>query len=118
MARASYMDTFRGGPFERNWTRGLGNNRWMGRNNNYWGRNNNPFSFTAFGTGLLVGVGMALLLAPKSGRELRDDLTRRAGTIGENVRNRFPQMTDRENTDDREVGSTRRKGQPNANPAS
>ena len=28
----------------------------------------------AFGVGLLAGAGIALFLAPKSGRELRDDL--------------------------------------------
>ncbi|MGE0710460.1 MAG: YtxH domain-containing protein [Planctomycetota bacterium] len=30
-----------------------------------------------FGAGLLVGAGLALLFAPKSGRELRDDLRHR-----------------------------------------
>jgi hypothetical protein len=29
---------------------------------------------TAFGVGLLVGAGVGLLLAPKSGREIREDL--------------------------------------------
>ena len=31
-------------------------------------------SLGTFGVGLLVGAGIALLLAPKPGRELRDDL--------------------------------------------
>ena len=31
----------------------------------------------AFGVGLLVGAGIGLLLAPKPGRELRDDLRHR-----------------------------------------
>jgi hypothetical protein len=30
-----------------------------------------------FGAGLLVGAGIALLIAPKPGRDLRDELTRR-----------------------------------------
>jgi hypothetical protein len=32
-----------------------------------------------FGTGVLVGVGLGLLLAPKPGRELRTDLKQRLG---------------------------------------
>lgn len=47
-------------------------------------------AFALFGAGMLVGATVALLLAPKSGRELRDDLTRRASEIGETVRNRLP----------------------------
>jgi len=43
-----------------------------------------------FGAGLLVGAGIALMAAPKSGRELRDDLSRRAGEIGERVRAKMP----------------------------
>ena len=35
----------------------------------------------AFGLGLGVGAGAALLLAPQSGRELRGDLSRRAGDL-------------------------------------
>jgi YtxH-like protein len=31
----------------------------------------------AFGVGMLVGAGVGLLLAPKSGREIRDDLKSR-----------------------------------------
>ncbi len=34
-------------------------------------------TLTAFGVGVLVGAGVGLLLAPKSGRELRDDLRTR-----------------------------------------
>lgn len=36
-----------------------------------------------FGAGLVVGVGVGLLLAPKSGSALRDDLSRRLGGEGE-----------------------------------
>ncbi len=32
-----------------------------------------------FGAGVLVGVGLGLMLAPKPGRELRDDLKARIG---------------------------------------
>lgn len=31
--------------------------------------------FTTFGVGLLVGAGVALLLAPKAGKDLRQDLS-------------------------------------------
>lgn len=37
-----------------------------------------------FGVGLLVGAGIGLMLAPKSGRELRDDLAKGIGK-GNNV---------------------------------
>jgi hypothetical protein len=50
-------------------------------------------AFAVFGAGLLVGAGIALLVTPKTGRELRDDLSRRAGEFGETVRNRLPQLT-------------------------
>jgi len=33
--------------------------------------------FAAFGVGVLVGAGVGLLLAPKSGREIREDLRTR-----------------------------------------
>ena len=45
-----------------------------------------------FGAGLLVGAGIALMATPKTGRELRDDLSRRAGEIGEKVRSRMPNL--------------------------
>ncbi len=45
-----------------------------------------------FGAGVLVGAGIALMTAPKSGRELRDDLSRRAGEIGDRVRAKMPTM--------------------------
>lgn len=34
-------------------------------------------TLTAFGVGMLVGVGVGLLMAPKSGNELRSDLKNR-----------------------------------------
>ena len=41
-----------------------------------------------FGAGILVGAGLGLLFAPKPGRELREDLRRNAGDLGENIKNR------------------------------
>jgi len=38
-----------------------------------------------FGAGLLVGAGLALLLAPTSGRELRDELGERAHELKDRV---------------------------------
>jgi len=34
-----------------------------------------------FGAGLLTGIGAGMLLAPKAGRELRRDLTRRVSEV-------------------------------------
>jgi gas vesicle protein len=51
---------------------------------------------TLFGVGLLVGAGVALMLAPKSGRELRRDLGRQANRIGESVRDRMPSLPNRD----------------------
>lgn len=36
-------------------------------------------SLAIFGAGVLVGVGLGLMLAPKPGRELRSDLKQRIG---------------------------------------
>lgn len=47
-------------------------------------------SFAVFGTGLLIGAGVALLFAPKTGRELRSDIGRRAGQLTDNLRNAVP----------------------------
>jgi hypothetical protein len=38
-------------------------------------------SLALFGAGLLVGAGLALLFAPTSGRELRDELGERAAEL-------------------------------------
>ena len=58
-----------------------------------------------FGAGLLVGAGIALMAAPKTGRELRDDLSRRAGEIGERVRSRMPHLQSED--DEAETGHSR-----------
>jgi gas vesicle protein len=40
---------------------------------------------SGFAAGALVGAGLALLFAPKSGREMRDDLRKRADEVGRKV---------------------------------
>jgi hypothetical protein len=40
-------------------------------------------SVALFGAGLLVGAGLALLFAPSSGRELREELSERAADLRE-----------------------------------
>jgi gas vesicle protein len=42
-------------------------------------------SLALFGAGLLVGAGLALLLAPTSGRELREEITDRAKELSDRV---------------------------------
>lgn len=42
-------------------------------------------SLALFGAGLLVGAGLALLLAPTSGRELREEISERANELRERV---------------------------------
>jgi hypothetical protein len=45
-----------------------------------------------FGAGILLGAGLALMLAPKTGRELRHDLSRQAKQLGTAVRERMPTL--------------------------
>ncbi|HEY0710940.1 MAG TPA: YtxH domain-containing protein [Polyangia bacterium] len=40
-------------------------------------------TLSVFGFGVIVGAGVALLLAPRTGRELRDDLSERVRTLRE-----------------------------------
>ena len=47
-------------------------------------------SVAMLGVGLAVGASVALLFAPKTGRELRDDLGRRATRLTETARNAVP----------------------------
>jgi YtxH-like protein len=51
------------------------------------GRASNQFlpDLAFFGAGILVGAGLALLFAPSSGRELREDLGERAHELRERV---------------------------------
>lgn len=48
-----------------------------------------------FGMGLLVGAGLALFLTPKTGQELRSDLSRQANKLGNAVRERIPALPKR-----------------------
>lgn len=49
-------------------------------------------ALAVFSAGILVGASIALLVTPKSGRELRDDLSRRAGELTDTVKDRIPAL--------------------------
>jgi hypothetical protein len=53
-----------------------------------------------FGAGMLVGAGLALLFAPASGRELRQEIGDRAADLRERVRDGIDR-TDRDDGDAR-----------------
>jgi len=53
-------------------------------------------AFAILGVGLAIGAGIGLLFAPKAGRELRNDLGRRAGQLTDSVRNAVPKRNDNE----------------------
>lgn len=40
-------------------------------------------AFGIFGTGVILGAGLALLFAPKTGQEIRQDIAEKVGEIGE-----------------------------------
>lgn len=40
---------------------------------------------TAFGTGILLGAGLAMLFAPKAGSEVRRDIGHRLGELGDQL---------------------------------
>lgn len=48
-------------------------------------------AFAIFGTGLILGAGLALLLAPKAGHELRHDITEKVGEIAGHPHAQAPQ---------------------------
>lgn len=48
-------------------------------------------SLGPFGVGLLIGAGLALLLAPKAGSELREDLREKLGKLGSAVEDKASQ---------------------------
>jgi YtxH-like protein len=50
-------------------------------------------AFGIFGTGMILGAGLALLLAPKAGREIRHDIVEKVGEIGEHLRTQAPPAT-------------------------
>jgi hypothetical protein len=39
-----------------------------------------------FGTGMMIGAGMALLFAPKEGAKLREEIARTAGSLSDQAR--------------------------------
>jgi YtxH-like protein len=43
-------------------------------------------AFGLFGTGMILGAGLALLFAPKSGHEIRRDIAETVGELGEQLR--------------------------------
>jgi hypothetical protein len=51
-------------------------------------------ALAVFGVGLTVGAVSALLLTPKTGRELRGDLSRKANELKETVRHSLPMRQD------------------------
>jgi gas vesicle protein len=53
-------------------------------------------TLATFGIGLLVGAGVGMLLAPKAGRELRDDLRDRLRRIPEDANDAVAAMSGRE----------------------
>jgi gas vesicle protein len=55
-------------------------------------------ALAGFGVGCLVGAGVALVLAPKSGRELRADLKDRGRDIMEKGREVSQKIREREGT--------------------
>jgi hypothetical protein len=42
-------------------------------------------AFGIFGTGIILGAGLALLFAPKAGHEIRHDIAEKVGEIGEHL---------------------------------
>jgi hypothetical protein len=47
-------------------------------------------AFGIFGTGMILGAGLALLFAPKAGHEIRQDIAAKVGEIGEHLRAQVP----------------------------
>jgi hypothetical protein len=48
-------------------------------------------AFGIFGTGMMLGAGLALLFAPKAGRQIRQDIAEKVGEIGGHFRVQAPQ---------------------------
>ena len=48
-------------------------------------------AFGIFGTGMMLGAGLALLFAPKAGHQIRHDIAEKIGEIGEHFRAQPPQ---------------------------
>ena len=47
-------------------------------------------AFAIFGTGMILGAGLALLFAPKAGHETRNDIAEKVGELGEYLRAQAP----------------------------
>lgn len=43
-------------------------------------------AFGIFGTGMVLGAGLALLFAPKAGHEIRHDIAEKVSEMGEHLR--------------------------------
>ena len=50
-------------------------------------------AFGIFGTGIILGAGLALLFAPKAGAEIRHDIAGKVGEISDRLRTHGPQRT-------------------------
>ena len=48
-------------------------------------------AFAIFGTGMILGAGLALLFAPKAGDEMRHDIAEKVGEIGKHLGAQVPQ---------------------------
>ena len=48
-------------------------------------------AFAIFGTGMILGAGLALLFSPKAGHEIRHDIAEKVGEIGDHLRAQPPQ---------------------------
>jgi hypothetical protein len=47
-------------------------------------------AFGIFGTGMILGAGLALLFAPKAGHEMRQDIAETVGGFGARLRAQLP----------------------------
>lgn len=43
-------------------------------------------AFSIFGSGMILGAGLALLFAPKAGRDVRHDIAEKVGELGDHLR--------------------------------
>lgn len=57
-------------------------------------------SIGIFGVGLLVGAGVALLLAPKSGQDLREDLQQRLRNLRQDEGTGYPSSSSKSINDE------------------
>jgi hypothetical protein len=48
-------------------------------------------AFGLFGTGMILGAGLALLFAPMAGHEIRDGIAEKVGEIGDHLRAQAPE---------------------------